>query len=115
MSDALLGELYRRCSGLLVASSLERFCIPVLEALAARKPVFTSADTAFFSEVFGDAVQPILTFDGAGAKALAMAGREKLAAAYDAVRERLLVTYGMANFSRLVTVSLKEMKAGAPI
>ncbi len=107
VSDALLAELYWRCEGLLVASSLEGFCIPVLEALAATKPVFTPADTPFFDEVFGAAVQPVLTFDAAGAQALADAPAPD--AAYEAARQQLLTTYGMAHFSQVVTSSLKAL------
>jgi glycosyltransferase involved in cell wall biosynthesis len=110
VSDAILAELYRRCSGLVVASSLEGFCIPVLEALAANKPVFTPKDTPFFTEVFGDAVQPCLTFDAAGAQSLFEAGHASPSAAFEMARAQLLETYGWPNFCRLVTTSLRSLK-----
>ena len=113
VSDDLLAELYRRSAGLTVASSLEGFCIPVLEALAADKPVFTPADTPFFTEVFGAAVQPCLTFDPGGANALAEAGGAVPGAAYEAARSQVLETYGWTHFCHLVTTSLKSAKAGA--
>ena len=113
VSDALLAELYRRCAGLTVASSLEGFCIPVVEALAVGKPVFTPADTPFFTEVFGDAVEPCLTFDEAGARVLAEAGRAGPGPGYEAARTQVLETYGWPNFCRLVTTSLKGLKRGA--
>lgn len=109
VSDSLLAELYRRCKGLLVASLFEGFCIPVLEALAAEKPVFTPADRSFFKDVFGDAVQPLISFDQAGADALRSAGGSPPDAAYEAARKRLLEVYGMPNFCQLVVRSLKSL------
>ena len=109
VSNSLLAELYRLCKGLLVASLFEGFCIPVLEALAFEKPVFTPADRTFFQDIFGDAVQPLISFDQAGADALQSAGGWRPDANYEAARRQLLEIYGMPNFCHLVVRSLKSL------
>lgn len=53
--DGLLGQLYARCSGVLVASEGEGFGLPVVEALAHRRPVL-ARDLPIFKEIAGDRV-----------------------------------------------------------
>ena len=53
--DGLLGQLYARCSGVLVASEGEGFGLPVVEALAHQRPVL-ARDLPIFKEIAGDRV-----------------------------------------------------------
>jgi glycosyltransferase involved in cell wall biosynthesis len=55
VSDAELGELYRRCAVFCYPSLQEGFGLPVLEAMSAGAPVVTS-DCSSLPEVGGDAV-----------------------------------------------------------
>jgi glycosyltransferase involved in cell wall biosynthesis len=56
VSDAELGELYRRCAVFCYPSLQEGFGLPVLEAMSAGAPVVTS-DCSSLPEVGGDAVE----------------------------------------------------------
>jgi glycosyltransferase involved in cell wall biosynthesis len=56
VSDAELGELYRRCGAFCYPSLGEGFGLPVLEAMAAGAPVVTS-NLSSLPEVGGDAVE----------------------------------------------------------
>lgn len=53
--DGLLGQLYARCTGVLVASEGEGFGLPVVEALAHKRPVL-ARDLPIFKEIAGDRV-----------------------------------------------------------
>lgn len=53
--DGLLGQLYSRCTGVLVASEGEGFGLPVVEALAHKRPVLVR-DLPIFREIAGDRV-----------------------------------------------------------
>jgi len=53
--DGLLGQLYVRCTGVLVASEGEGFGLPVVEALAHQRPVLVR-DLPIFKEIAGDRV-----------------------------------------------------------
>ena len=53
--DGLLGQLYARCTGVLVASEGEGFGLPVVEALAHKRPVLVR-DLPIFKEIAGDRV-----------------------------------------------------------
>jgi glycosyltransferase involved in cell wall biosynthesis len=53
--DGLLGQLYARCTGVLVASEGEGFGLPVVEALAHKRPVLVR-DLPVFKEIAGDRV-----------------------------------------------------------
>ncbi|MDA9543900.1 hypothetical protein ACM43_04895 [Bradyrhizobium sp. CCBAU 45321] len=64
VDDTALASLYRSCEALLVPSESEGFCIPVLEAIAFEKRVFTPTDVSFFTTVFGSAVEPCLDLHG---------------------------------------------------
>lgn len=62
VSDAELGELYRRCAAFCYPSLGEGFGLPVLEAMAAGAPVITS-NVSSLPEVGGDAVAYVDPFD----------------------------------------------------
>ncbi len=53
--DAFLGQLYANCTGVLVASEGEGFGLPVVEALAHKRPVM-ARDLPIFKEIAGDRV-----------------------------------------------------------
>ena len=53
--DGILGQLYASCTGVLVASEGEGFGLPVVEALAHKRPVL-ARDLPIFNEIAGDSV-----------------------------------------------------------
>ena len=72
VSDAALGELYRRCAVFCYPSLYEGFGLPVLEAMAAGAPVLTSP-TSSLPEVGGNAVEYAEPRDPAAIAAALMA------------------------------------------
>ena len=62
VSDAALGELYRRCAVFCYPSLGEGFGLPVLEAMSLGAAVVTS-DISSLPEVGGDAVEYVDPFD----------------------------------------------------
>ena len=54
LSDAELGWMYRNCSAFIANSSIEGFCLPLLEALVFNRRVVAS-DIPVFHEIAGDA------------------------------------------------------------
>ena len=62
VSDATLGELYRRCALFCYPSLAEGFGLPVLEAMSAGAAVLTS-DVSSLPEVAGDAAEYVDPFD----------------------------------------------------
>ena len=75
-----LARLYRDAAALLLLSRYEGFGLPVLEAMASGTPVVLSDDAAL-REVAGDAAVYVEDGDAAAAVRLALAERERLAAA----------------------------------
>lgn len=93
VSDAAVGDAYRRCDLLLFASTYEGFGMPIVEAQAIGRPVITSNCSAM-PEAAGDGACLVDPFDSASIRA----GVERVI--NDAAYRDELVRRGFANAQR---------------